>query len=323
MMGFAMSNAVSPIIGNAAALGISSSLLTERLHPLPSVEAAQWIFTMEKAKVVLITGASTGIGKATALELKRRGWRVFATVRKGSDVLDLTKAGRGMIEPLVADVRDAASINRALATIQERAGRLDALVNNAGIAVPGPLELLTDEQLTEQLDINILGVHRTTRAALPLLRTAKGRIVMVSSVMGRTSMPFAGAYATSKYGLEGYSDALRRELKGQVQVITIAPGSVVTPIWDKAFDNEIGALSNEDYPRQEMERLLRFFYKQGQRGITSDKVAISIADALELPWVFPRWTVAEQPLIHWLLEVLPLPISDWLISRVLRWPLRS
>ncbi len=142
---------------------------------------------MEKAKVVLITGASTGIGKAIALEMRRRGWRVFATVRKGSDVLDLTKAGRGMIEPLVMDVRDEESVNRAIKTVEERAGRLDALINNAGVAVPGPLEMLSTDQLAEQLDINLLGVHRVTRAALGMLRANKGRIVMISSVMGRTA----------------------------------------------------------------------------------------------------------------------------------------
>lgn len=275
---------------------------------------------MEKAKVVLITGASTGIGKAVALELRRRGWRVFATVRKGSDALELTKIGRGMIEPLVMDVRDEASVYRAIGTIQERAGRLDALVNNAGVAIPGPLEMLPTDKLAEQLDINVLGIHRVTRAALPLLRVAKGRIVMVSSVMGRVAMPFAGPYAASKYALEGYTDALRRELKGAVKVITIAPGSVVTPIWDKTFANDVGEAVSEAYPREELERLLRFYYKSGQRGVGVGKVAAAVSDALELPWPLPRWTVAVNPLIHWLLEMLPLPISDWLIGRVMRWP---
>jgi NAD(P)-dependent dehydrogenase (short-subunit alcohol dehydrogenase family) len=277
---------------------------------------------MEKAKVVLITGASTGIGKAIAVEMRRRGWRVFATVRKGSDALELTKAGRGMIEPIVMDVRDEASVIRAIATIQERAGRLDALVNNAGVAIPGPLEMLPTEKLAEQLDINVLGVHRVTRAALPMLRASKGRIVMVSSVMGRTAMPFAGPYAASKYALEGYTDSLRRELKGTIKVITIAPGSVITPIWDKTFDTNLDESVSETYPREELERLLRFFYKTGQRGVTATKVATSVADALELPWTFPRWIVASTPLMHWLLDVLPLPISDWLIGRVMRWPPR-
>lgn len=275
---------------------------------------------MEKAKVVLITGASTGIGRAIALEMRKRGWRVFATVRKGSDVIELTKAGRGVIEPLIMDVRDEASVNRAFATIQERAGRLDALVNNAGVAVPGPLEMLSTDKLAEQLDINVLGIHRVTRAALPMLRTTNGRIVMISSVMGRTAMPFAGPYAASKYALEGYTDALRRELRGTVQVITIAPGSVVTPIWDKTLVNDVGDVASDVYPRAELERLLRFFYKTGQRGVSVQKVAASVGDALELPWPFPRWIVAANPFMHWLLESLPLPVSDWLIGRVMRWP---
>ncbi len=275
---------------------------------------------MEKVKVVLITGASTGIGHAIAMEMKRRGWRVFATVRKGSDALNLTKAGRGMIEPLVMDVRDEASVTRAIASIQERAGRLDALVNNAGIAVPGPLEMLPTEKLAEQLDINVLGVHRVTRAALPLLRAAQGRIVMMSSVMGRTAMPFAGPYAASKYALEGYTDALRRELKGSVKVITIAPGTIVTPIWDKTLSGDVSPYVNDVYPRKELERLIRFFYKTGQKGLSPGKVAEAVADALELPWPLPRWTVATNPVMHWLLDSLPLPVSDWLIRRVMRWP---
>jgi NAD(P)-dependent dehydrogenase (short-subunit alcohol dehydrogenase family) len=278
---------------------------------------------MEKAKVVLITGASTGIGKAIALEMRRRGWRVFATVRKGSDVLDLTKAGRGMIEPLVMDVRDEESVNRAIKTVEERAGRLDALINNAGVAVPGPLEMLSTDQLAEQLDINLLGVHRVTRAALGMLRANKGRIVMISSVMGRTAMPFAGPYAASKYALEGYTDSLRRELRGTVKVITIAPGSVVTPIWDKTFATDVSEVANEHYPAPELERLLRLFYKTGKKGVSVQKVAESVGDALELPWPLPRWTVAANPLMHILLELLPLPVSDWLIARVMRWPPRS
>src|SRR5690606_25644211 len=128
--------------------------------------------TMEKARAVLITGASTGIGKAAALAPRRRGWRVFGTVRKSSDILDLTKAGRGMIEALLMDVTDGESVTRAISTIQQRAGRLDALVNNAGIAVPGPLELLPTDLLAEQLNVNVLGVHRVTQAALPLLRAS-------------------------------------------------------------------------------------------------------------------------------------------------------
>lgn len=277
---------------------------------------------MEKAKVALVTGASTGIGKATALELRRRGWRVFATVRRQVDVIDLTKAGRGVIEPLIMDVTDEASVVRAIEVVKERAGRLDALVNNAGIGVAGPLEMLPTERLVSQLDVNVVGVHRVTRAALPLLREAKGRIVMVSSVAGKSTYPFMGPYSASKHALEAYSDALRMELKGVVKVITIAPGSIVTPIWDKSTGEDVTPYANENYPAKDLERIARFFYKVGQRGLPVEKVSTSIADALELPWPLPRWMIVDNPLIYTLLEWLPKPITDWLKLRVVGWKAR-
>lgn len=215
----------------------------------------------ERPKVVLITGASTGIGQAVALEMRGRGWRVFATVRKSSDVVDLTKVGRGLIEPLIMDVTDEESVKQAVATVQERSGRLDAVVNNAGVAVSGPIEQLTTEDLQKQFDINLFGVHRVTRACLPMLRASKGRIVQISSVSGRVTLPFTGAYAASKYALEAYSDALRMELAGSgVKVIVIQPGSIQTPIWDKSAGSaDILQYASEHYPEQELQRLARYF----------------------------------------------------------------
>lgn len=274
---------------------------------------------MERPKVVLITGASTGIGKACAIEMRGRGWRVFATVRRQNDVVTLSKLGRGLIEPLMMDVTDQVSIERAMQTIEERAGRLDALVNNAGIVVPGPIELLTADDLRHQFEVNVIGLHRVTRAALPMLREAKGRIVNISSVAGEEVIPFNGAYAASKHAVEALSDALRMELHGVVKVIVIQPGSVVTPIWNKAVHANVA--TSEHYPAEEVERLSKLFWKVGQGGLEAKKVAEAVGNALELPWPMARWIVQKGfRLPVYLMRVLPIALKDRLKRRVLGWP---
>ncbi|MGH2542625.1 MAG: SDR family oxidoreductase [Ardenticatenaceae bacterium] len=274
---------------------------------------------MEKPKVVLITGASSGIGKATAIEMRGRGWRVFATVRRETDAVELTQVGRGLIEPLIMDVTDQASVERALAIIQERAGRLDALVNNAGIAVGGPVEMLTSEDLQQQFDVNVLGMHRVTRAALPMLREARGRIVNVSSVAGQEVFPFHGAYAASKHAVEALSDALRMELHGVVKVIVIQPSAVSTPMWETATDMEF--TPSADYPAEEVERLARLYRRVGARGVEPGVAGKAIGNALELPWPLPYWIVSKQPplAIH-LMRLLPRFITDQLKLRTIGWP---
>ncbi len=278
---------------------------------------------VERPKVVLITGASSGIGRATAIEMRGRGWRVFATVRHQNDVVALTQLGRGLIEPLMMDVTDDASVERAIATIRERAGRLDALVNNAGIAVAGPLELLPVEALQQQFEVNVIGLHRVTRAALPLLRAARGRIVNISSVQGEEVFPFSGAYAASKHAVEALSDALRMEVQGAVKVIVLQPGSVKTPIWDKGVRQERSGFASPHYPEAELERIARLYWEIGQRGIDPKEVAIAVGNALELPWPLPRWLVLSRE--RWsmlLLRLLPTPVADWVKRRMLRWPPR-
>lgn len=274
---------------------------------------------MERPKVVLITGASTGIGKAIAIEMRGRGWRVFATVRRYADLVSLTKLGRGLIEPLMMDVTDEAQVQKAMETIRERAGRLDALVNNAGIAVPGALELLAADELRHQLEVNVIGLHRVTRAALPMLRTQRGRIVNISSVAGEEVFPFHGAYAASKHAVEALSDALRMELHGIVKVIIIQPGAVRTPIWQKAIYATIP--SNQDYPSEEVERLKNLFWEIGQDGAEPKAVAQAVGNALELPWPLARWVVTKRfRLPIYLMRLLPVFIRDRLKLRALSWP---
>lgn len=185
---------------------------------------------------VLITGCSSGIGLATAEVLKARGWRVIATARKAEDVTSLSAQG---FEALQLDVCDELSVKRALATVFTlTGGELDGLVNNAGMAIPGAVEDLSRENLLRQFDTNFFGVMELTRQVLPVMRRRnRGRIVMVSSILGRVAMPWRGAYNASKFALEGITDTLRMELRGSgIQVALVNPG----PVRSRFRDNSLG-----------------------------------------------------------------------------------
>lgn len=186
---------------------------------------------------LLITGASTGIGMACALEFHRRGFQVFAGVRREQDGRRLLEQTSETLVPLMIDVTDTDSIARAAARIGEATGErgLAGLVNNAGITVAFPLEFLPLEELRRQLDVNVIGQVAVTQAMLPMLRIARGRIVNVSSISGRLAAPYVGAYAASKHALEAISDSLRIELRNfGLHVALIEPGDVDTPIWQKS-----------------------------------------------------------------------------------------
>jgi NAD(P)-dependent dehydrogenase (short-subunit alcohol dehydrogenase family) len=191
---------------------------------------------------VLVTGASSGIGEATAIHLREVGFAPIAGVRKDEDAERLEGLG---LRTVKLDVTDADGIAAARASLGDEP--LAGLVNNAGIAVGAPLEFLPIDRLRRQLEVNLIGQIAVTQAFLPALRRARGRIVMVSSIGGRVALPLVGAYNASKFGLEGASDALRRELRSHgVDVILIEPGGVKTPIWKKgeALADEI----TEDLP---------------------------------------------------------------------------
>src|SRR5918997_1344208 len=179
---------------------------------------------------VLVTGASTGIGEATVLHLREIGFTPVAAVRKDSDADRLEALG---LRTVRLDVTDADQIGVARDALGDEP--LAGLVNNAGIAVAAPLEFLPIDRLRQQLEINLIGQIAVTQAFLPALRSGRGRIVNVSSIGGRVALPLVGAYNASKFGLEGASDALRRELRPHgVDVILIEPGGVKTPIWKKS-----------------------------------------------------------------------------------------
>src|SRR6202158_5116753 len=236
--------------------------------------------------LVVITGASTGIGGATANLLLERGFRVFGSVRKQADA-DRLKAEFGAnFTPLLFDVTDEAAVLAAAREVRAALNgeTLTGLVNNAGIAVAGPV--LAADQFRRQMDVNVIGPIIATQAFGPLLgsdsslKGPKGRIAMISSVAGKNGSPLSAAYSASKHAIEGLSESLRREMMlFGIDVIIVAPGAVKTPIWSKAEEVDMSAYRNSPYlPALELVR--KFTRHLSEIGLPPEKIAERIADAL-------------------------------------------
>jgi len=275
-------------------------------------------------RTVLVTGASTGIGRASALLLAARGFSVLAGVRREQDGAALARAGGGRVEPLLLDVTDAAAI-RAASEQALRRGGLDALVNNAGIAVTGPLEYLPLDELRRQLEVNLIGQLALTQAVLDQLRSARGRIVNVSSIGGRVALPLYGPYAASKFALEGLSDALRRELRGaHVHVSVIEPGAIATPIWDRgvdAADRLWQAMPPEAHLRYGalVGALRRQATKLGEAGDPPGRVAEAVLHALTARRPRTRYVIGRDARVQArLARVLPDRALDALLRAGIR-----
>jgi NAD(P)-dependent dehydrogenase (short-subunit alcohol dehydrogenase family) len=275
---------------------------------------------------VVVTGSSSGIGLAACHVLIRRGFRVFGSVRTQADADRLREQLGTRYVPLIFDVTDPDSVNQVAAAVKKTVGeqRLFGLVNNAGIAVLGPLAHLPLERFRRQIEVNLLGVHTVTQAFLPLLGTESnrlgepGRVVNVSSISGRLAMPFAGAYAASKFGLEGYSDSLRRELMlFGIKVILIEPRAVVTAIWDR-----VEGLA-EEFHNTPYDRALRVLAGQATReaktGFPSEKVGELIWRVLTAPKPRARYTIVPHRLVEWdIPRRLPTGFLDYCIAKFFR-----
>ena len=184
---------------------------------------------------ILISGASTGIGKAAAVHLARKGHVVWAGVRSQKSFDQITGANIQGLIPVFLDVCDEKSVANCVGEIKKKSGMLHALVNNAGIAVGGPVEGVKIEDWRRQFETNVFGQVRVIQECLPLLRESRGRIVNVSSIAGRVSSPFLGPYSASKFALEALSDSLRREVQSDgLSVSVIEPGPIATPFWEKS-----------------------------------------------------------------------------------------
>lgn len=237
---------------------------------------------------VLITGASTGIGRACALHLASRGNTVFAGVRKRSDADSLTTEARGALTPVTLDVTDEPSIQAAVESITEHVeGRgLAGLVNNAGIALGGPLEYLPIETWRTQLEVNVIGQVAVTKAFMPLIRQGRGRVVFIGSVGGRVGTPMMGPYNASKFALEGIAEAFREEVRPWgLKVVLIEPGAIKTEIWDKGreqaddLEQGLGAEANERYGAL-YKALRKLIDRQDRSGISAMRVAKVVERAL-------------------------------------------
>jgi NAD(P)-dependent dehydrogenase (short-subunit alcohol dehydrogenase family) len=282
--------------------------------------------------LALVTGASTGIGRATALRLAAAGWTVMAGVRDEDAGQRLAQeAGpAGRLIPLRLDVTDAALIAAAAARVDDVAaapggsssGGLDALVNNAGIGVGGPLELVSVEDLRTQFEVNVHGQVAVTQAVLPALRRARGRIVFVSSVGGKVAMAFTAPYAASKHAVEALGDALRVELHGSgIQVALVEPGSVATPIWDKGrAAAELVSIPPElegtyGHVPAAMSKVLA---DTARRGLPPEVVARTIERALSARRMRARYVVGrEARAMITVRRLLPDLVFDRLVRRAL------
>jgi len=267
-------------------------------------------------KSVFVTGTSSGIGASVVRELVARGFTVFGSVRSPEDESALRRAG---VTPVRMDVTDGKSIAAARAYVEGHLGArpLAGLVNNAGIARVGPLELVPLDEIRRVFEVNVFGVLAVTQAFLPLLKASQGRIVNISSISGRDALPFMGPYASSKFALEGMSDSLRRELLPYgVDVIVIEPGSYQSRIWDK-----VAALDWSTYRASSYGKLLERFrdlaLESGRKAPAPDAVARAVTRALTARKPPARILITPQALVTRLLFWAPTRLMDRMIVKVL------
>jgi len=267
-----------------------------------------------KNRTVLITGCSSGIGRAAALGLKKRNWRVFATARKKEDVRKLKKLG---FESHSLDVSDSKSIKEAVDwVLKETRGTLDALINNAGYGQSGAIEDLSREILRKQFEVNVFGLQELTNRLIPVFRRQRrGRIVNISSVAGRISLPYSGAYSASKYALEALSDALRNEVRGSgIRVSLIEPGVIRTEFREKAQEYFMPLKENRTSHRCEAyQKIFQEREKELARHIPSPEAVVKrIIHALESRRPRARYLVAKEAYLFVILKrVLPDSLIDF------------
>jgi NADP-dependent 3-hydroxy acid dehydrogenase YdfG len=285
------------------------------------VAAADQGGTVAGSLTVLVTGASSGIGRATAIEFARRGHRVFAAARREAVLAGLA-ATTPNIQAVSLDVTDADSVRRAWAEIEASTGGagVDVLVNNAGFALSGPIEILTGTDVQRQFATNVFGLLTMTRTVLPAMRARKsGRIINISSLVGRTTFPGMGVYGATKYAVEALSDALRQEVAGfGIKVVIMEPGFVATGLGEAADAHGAAAQEIPDAYASMVAGGAKYLAGQIAKGIAPEQVAVAIANAAEhhrprLRYVVPA---RARPLIA-LLTSLPGQLADRAKQRAL------
>ena len=273
---------------------------------------------------VVVTGVSTGIGWGTTKVLIQQGFRVFGSVRKTQDAARLQKEFGEKFIPLLFDVTDEPAVQAAAAQVREQlaGGILFGLVNNAGIATPAPLIHQATDDFRHQIEVNLISVLIVTKAFVPLLGTDRslrgkpGRIINISSVGGKFGSPFLGAYAASKHGLEGFSESLRRELMlFGIDVIIVAPGSIATPIWDKAEEADVSLYANTEYV-ESAKRVQKYMIEDGRKGYPPEKVGEVVWHALTTEKSRVRYAVIPGSSFRRILQMLlPKRMVDNMIAR--------
>jgi NAD(P)-dependent dehydrogenase (short-subunit alcohol dehydrogenase family) len=269
---------------------------------------------------VVVTGVSTGIGRAVAKALVSAGIPVFGSVRRKEDAASFAAEFSPLGRPVFLDLRDDEAIRLAAGEVGAAVGSdgIGGLINNAGVAVPGPLEDLPIAGFRDQIETNLVGTLAVTQAFLPLLRNAraaghKARIVNISSVAGATAMPFLGGYAAAKFGLEAMSDTLRRELRGSgIEVIVVQPGGVATPIWQKA-----AAESTEVHPRYAGAAAVfrDVALAAGANGLPAERVGRMVLRILRSRRPRTRYIITPHPMTERMMRMVPARFLDWMIAR--------
>jgi NAD(P)-dependent dehydrogenase (short-subunit alcohol dehydrogenase family) len=275
---------------------------------------------------LLVTGASTGIGAATAQSFARDGWLVYAGVRNEADAVKAASWDAN-VRPVLLDVTDRAAIATALEEIARRDAPLRAVVCNAGIAIGGPLEFLPVDELRRIFEVNVFGAVAVAQASLPQLRATQGRLVFVGSISGRLAMPLMGPYSASKFALRAIAEAWRQELaSANVAVTLIEPGSVKTPIWEKgrASRGRLLALLGPEGVRRYGEALEGIFAAteiEERNGMPVERVAAVIHNAIVSPRPRASYVVGGSAKAGSILAMLPARLRDAALRRALGRPL--
>ncbi|MEE2773421.1 MAG: SDR family oxidoreductase [Pseudomonadota bacterium] len=278
-------------------------------------------------KSVVVTGVSSGIGYDACKLFLEKGYHVFGSVRNKTDARNLSSQFSDKFTPLIFDIRDTSAIRKASKIVSEKlSGRtLSALVNNAGVANIGPLELLPSSDFREQIETNVVGTFTCIQEFLPLLHpdaivneAPPGRIVNISSALGgKIGYPFYGAYCASKHALEGLSETLRRELCVYgIKVIIVAPGAIVTPIWGKAEKKNFKETYSNTVYEEPFKKNMKTLKSLGAKGLSPTTVAKTILKAVEDPKPKLRYFFLKELMLT-LLYYTPKSILDILICNSL------
>jgi NAD(P)-dependent dehydrogenase (short-subunit alcohol dehydrogenase family) len=283
-------------------------------------------------RAVVISGASTGIGAACAVTCAAQGLTVFAGIRDLGTPDAFWRQSSGSIIPIYLDVTDTDSIHRAVEDVQRVLGNrpLNGLINNAGVAIGGPLETLSLDALRYQFEVNVIGCIAVTQAFLPLLRASRGRIVNMGSINGRVTIPLMGSYCASKHALEALTDALRLELQPwDIHVSIIEPGAIATSIWEKSLrtaDELAGSAGSEQMKLygNTMDRVKKIVEQAAKRALPPEIVARTVLHALRAPRPKTRYLIGwDAKLQAMIVRWLPDRLFDWLVTRFMRLPARS